>query len=116
MKWRYVIDLYGSVRGFTGRDRKGVANDEILFLPPGDLDESDDRIAAAELAKKLDAVAVPNGGKVPERLELTAAPLSFFRTDCLYDRAKLGEDDVSNHLKMKWGPYVVHETARPPER
>jgi hypothetical protein len=105
VQWKYVIDLFAAVKTAGPRLRSEVLagykdpvapTDEILRLAPGDLDFSGEAIGAAALAKQLGA-ATP--ATASEQLALHAAPIFMFR------------DDQWN-LKLKWGPYVIHEERR----
>jgi len=119
IRWKYVVDLFGAIRELGSKRKAEVlagykdefmGDNEILISSPGLLEHSGEKIVAAELAKKLGAQTLPAHGA--EKLTLQAAPLFLFRDDHVSDRTAIADSDIPYNIKLKWGPYVIHERTR----
>lgn len=115
--WKYVVDLVAANRTFGSRMKAQVLvghrdtvgeTDEIFLEARGEFEHSGEKIAAAEVAKRLGSAVLASSP--PEKTPLRAAPLFIYR-DKMVGRAALADRDIPFNLQLKWGPYVLHERS-----
>jgi hypothetical protein len=113
--WKYVVDLVAVGKTASDRRKEQVlaghkdefaGGNEIFLEALGDLELSGEKIAAAALAKDLGAATLPS--PPPQRSALEAAPIFIFR-DRMLDHSAIADRDIPLNVKLKWGPYIVHE-------